>query len=1002
LLATNGGYQPGRGVSVGTDGYIYVTGYTTGSLDGQTNSGINDAFISKFSPTGTKVWTKLLGSANDDFATSVSVAVDGSVYVAGYTFGSFGGQSNGGTSDAFLTKYDSNGNVIWTKFLGNSNFEDSVAVQTDRDGAVYVAGYTSGTLDGQIYAGGNHDAYLTKYLADGTKAWTKLLGTAQTDQATALSVGADGVVFVGGLTYSALDGQVYNGGEDAFLVKFAADGTKIWTREIGSSGADRINATAIGPDGSIYACGYTTGALDGQANPGNYTSFLVKYGADGSKLWTKLLGNNLYNAKAISIGPNGTISLSGMTNGWIDGQSDTSANDAFLIQYASDGTKLSTITFGTSLNDVANSIATAPDGSIYVGGYTQSALNGQSYIGGTGDGAAYLVKFQPDAISTYALTAGASAINEGATATFTLTTTNVAAGTSVPYTLSGAGITSGDIAGGQLSGSVVVDASGRATISIPIASDGIAEGSETLLVSAGGKTASILINDAGIAKTGTTGPDSLVGSVGSDTLDGGGGVDTVFYSSNQSAYTLIRGAAWTLSSSADGVDSLVNVERLHFADQSLALDVGVNQPSGQAAVLLGAVLPGKLALDPGKQALMGTVIGLFDMGYSLTDLAGALLRLDIWTILTGSNSNQARASYLLSNVNGVAPDATTLANGVNALNTEPVQGTWLAALAGGSAGQSHIGLSTLAQTGLAYIAPESITSSGQSVNEGDTVSFTVTTNLPQGTILPYTLSGTGVSSADITGGALSGTVTVNAYGQANVPVGVVADSLTEGAETLVFTSRGLTASVVINDTSVLATPTYALSAIGTSVDEGFTATFNLTTTNVAVGTAVLYTLSGVGITNSDIYGGQLSGTTVITQNGTAVILVPIAADSTTEGPETLTITLAGKTGQIVINDSSRAAATYQLFPSALAVNGGDTLVVTLKTTNLTAGTRVPYTLTVPALDIFGGALSGEFIVDANGSASVNIVTTQHQTTDILTINVFDQHQPVTLVGVKGG
>ena len=444
------------------------------------------------------------------------------------------------------------------------------------------------------------------------------------------------------------------------------------------------------------------------------------------------------------------------------------------------------------------------------------------------------------------------------------------------------------------------------------------------------------------------------------------------------------------------------MERLHFADQSLALDVGVNQPSGQAAVLLGAVLPGKLALDPGKQALMGTVIGLFDMGYSLTDLAGALLRLDIWTILTGSNSNQARASYLLSNVNGVAPDATTLANGVNALNTEPVQGTWLAALAGGSAGQSHIGLSTLAQTGLAYIAPESISSSGQSVNEGDTVSFTVTTNLPQGTSLPYTLSGTGVSSADITGAMLSGTVTVNAYGQANVPVGVVADSLTEGAETLVFSSRGLTASVVINDTSVLAIPTYAITAGAASVNEGGTVSFTVSTTNVAAGTVIPYTLSGIGINGVDIAGGQLSGSAVITQSGSAVITVTVASDVTTEGPETLIATVAGKTAQIVINDTSMAAATYRIVPSALTVSGGDTLVVTLKTTNLIAGTRVPYTLTVPVLDIVGGALSGDFIVDASGSASINIATTLHQTTDILIINVVDQQQPVTLLGVKGG
>ena len=104
----------------------------------------------------------------------------------------------------------------------------------------------------------------------------------------------------------------------------------------------------------------------------------------------------------------------------------------------------------------------------------------------------------------------------------------------------------------------------------------------------------------------------------------------------------------------------------------------------------------------------------------------------------------------------------------------------------------------------------------------------------------------------------------------------------------------------------------------------------------------------------------------------------------------------------MVNDTSMAPATYQIVPSALAVNGGDTLVVTLKTTNLVAGTHVPYTLNVPILDIVGGALSGEFIVDASGLANITIATTQHQTTDTMIINVFDQHQSVTLVGVKGG
>ena len=604
---------------------------------------------------------------------------------------------------------------------------------------------------------------------------------------------------------------------------------------------------------------------------------------------------------------------------------------------------------------------------------------------------------------TYSVAASASAVNEGASATFLITTTNVASGTSLGYALSGAGITASDVVGGQLSGTTQVNASGAATVTVNLSADGITEGPEVLMLTVAGKTASIVINDSGGAKSGTASADSLSGTIGSDTIDGGAGVDTVFYGGNLSAYTLNRGTStWTVSSFAEGVDTLANVERLHFADQSLALDLGSTQSAGQAAMLLGAVLPGKLALDPSKQALMGAVIGLFDQGYSLTVLAGALLRLDIWTILTGSSTNQAIANYLLSNVNGTAPSAAALSTAVSALNSESVQGTWLGALAAGSAGQSHIGLSALAQTGLAYVAPETLAASAASMDEGGTVTFSMTTNLATGTALAYTLYGAGVSGADIAGGQLSATVPVGAYGQVTVPVTLLSDGQTEGPETLVFTSRGLSVSVLINDISVAATPTYAISSGAPSVNEGGTVSFTVTTTNVAAGTVVPYTLSGAGITASDILGGQLSGNAVVTQSGAALIAVSIAADSTTEGPETLVLSLAGKSAQIVVNDTSMAPATYQIVPSALAVNGGDTLVVTLKTTNLVAGTHVPYTLNVPMLDIVGGALSGEFIVDASGLANITIATTQHQTTDTMIINVFDQHQPVTLVGVKGG
>ena len=101
--------------------------------------------------------------------------------------------------------------------------------------------------------------------------------------------------------------------------------------------------------------------------------------------------------------------------------------------------------------------------------------------------------------------------NEGATAIFVLTTTGLASGTSVPYTLSG--ISAVDVSGGSLSGSATINASGVATISVILLNDLLTEGAETLSVTAGGASASILVNDTSV---------KLVG-IAESPGDGGGG-----------------------------------------------------------------------------------------------------------------------------------------------------------------------------------------------------------------------------------------------------------------------------------------------------------------------------------------------------------------------------------------------------------------------------------------------------------------------------------------------
>ena len=205
-------------------------------------------------------------------------------------------------------------------------------------------------------------------------------------------------------------------------------------------------------------------------------------------------------------------------------------------------------------------------------------------------------------------------------------------------------------------------------------------------------------------------------------IDGGLGIDKSIYNGYIKDYEIIftNDLNLLLSSKLTNTntnspkvnDNLINIERLQFLDKSIATDLKVDQPAGQTALLIGAVLPGKLALDLSKQALLGSVIGLFDSGYSIPVLSGALLRLDIWSILTGQSipaasrtlaQDTAIVNYLMTNVNGIAPDAITLNTEATKMHNEASQGAWLAQLALSSAGQTHIGLLGLASTGLTYV-----------------------------------------------------------------------------------------------------------------------------------------------------------------------------------------------------------------------------------------------------------------------------------------------------------
>ena len=99
----------GSSVTTDSSDNIYVTGWTTGKLDGNTNSGRYDIFLIKYNSSGTKQWTKLLGTPSSDTGRGVTTDSSVNIYVTGETYGGLDGNTNSGVEDIFLVKYNSSG-----------------------------------------------------------------------------------------------------------------------------------------------------------------------------------------------------------------------------------------------------------------------------------------------------------------------------------------------------------------------------------------------------------------------------------------------------------------------------------------------------------------------------------------------------------------------------------------------------------------------------------------------------------------------------------------------------------------------------------------------------------------------------------------------------------------------------------------------------------------------------------------------------------------------------
>lgn len=294
---TFGGSDTDRfyGVTAVNDGYVAV-GFSysaDGDLSGYNWAG--DGIIVKYDTAGTIMWQKYFrGNSFDSFAAIQNISNGFIVVGDSYSTSSLSGITfvNKGERDGIIVKYDTAGNLIWNKNYGGSTIDYFEEVSYSTDG--YIAVGSSKSSDGDINSSnqGEEDAIITKYNTTGDILWSRSYGGSLNDYFRGITSTENGYIAVGNSRSINGDLDTLNKGSyDGIVIKYTTDGDVTWKRNYGGSSGDYFYGIASTIDGYTIVgnSSSTNGDLEG-LNKGGTDAIMVKYNTSGNVVLKKNYG----------------------------------------------------------------------------------------------------------------------------------------------------------------------------------------------------------------------------------------------------------------------------------------------------------------------------------------------------------------------------------------------------------------------------------------------------------------------------------------------------------------------------------------------------------------------------------------------------------------------------------------------------------------------------------------------------------------------------------------
>ena len=392
----------GTSIAVDSAGDMYILG-TTGSstfptinaFQSEYSGGNGDVFVLKLSPTGEVLFSTYFGGSSTDQGFSIALDQSDNCYITGYTVSSdfpiknaFQTSFGGGSTDAFIAKFNATGSLIFSTYLGGKSFDYGTSISVDSAGNSYVTGFTestdfptkntfSSTLEGDF-----SNAFVAKFDPFGSLIYSTYFG-GNASSGSGIAVDSSGNSYITGSAeptnfppknafQTTFEGD---NSRNAFVAKFNATGGLVFNTYFGGNNSAGAFGIAIDSADNSFIIGTTFKSTFLDDNE----SFVAKFNSTGGLDFSTFLGSTYF---ASEFG----IAVDSAGNSFIIGTTDSpnfptknafqttfsGGLDVFLVNLNATGGLVFSTFFGGSTLDYGTSLAVSQTGKIFITGLTFS------------------------------------------------------------------------------------------------------------------------------------------------------------------------------------------------------------------------------------------------------------------------------------------------------------------------------------------------------------------------------------------------------------------------------------------------------------------------------------------------------------------------------------------------------------------------------------------------------------------------------------------------------